>query len=205
MGKSLWRSICLSALLAANVDAQEALGKAELPCLDSSDGCVRRLGDMAVASDLEIATLDRAIAYQKKKRWTVYIDADGFTPIAIVTRLARNLLGGGEFAAAGLTVAGLERRRAKVEVNLRQRVAKGLIEYEAAVRRVTECEHRLASSVAQLRLAEAAYGLGDGSTERMLTLWMERADLRSRRRLVQEEVAEHVREIRRLINIGLSL
>jgi hypothetical protein len=199
MGKSLWRFICLSALLVTSVEAQDAIGKAGLPCLDSSDRCLRRLGDLAVASDLEIATLDRAIAYQKKKRWTVYINADGFTPLAIATRLARNLLGGGEYAAAGLTVAGLERRRAEVVINLRQRIVKGLIEYEAAVRRVMEWESRLASSDALLRLAETEYRLGEGSTERMLSLWMERSELRSQHRLAQEEVAERTREIRMLI------
>jgi hypothetical protein len=156
---------------------------------------------MAVARDLEIATLDRAIAYQKKKRWTVYINADGFTPIAIVTRLARNLLGGGEYAAAGLTIADLERRRVEVEASLRQRVVKSLVEYEASTRRVTEWESRLTSSDAQLRLAEAAYRLGESSTDRMLSLWMERLELRSRHRLAREEVAERVLEIRTLVKI----
>ena len=38
-----------------------------LPCADTSAECARLLGYLAVAGSLEIRTLDRALAYQRRK------------------------------------------------------------------------------------------------------------------------------------------
>jgi len=76
-----------------------------LPCSDSSEECLRRLGDLAAENCLELRVIDQAIAYQRRKLWTSWLSADGLNPLAVALRVARNLAGGGDRAAARLEIA----------------------------------------------------------------------------------------------------
>jgi hypothetical protein len=104
---------------------REAVGQPSidhgLPCSDSSAECLRRLGDLAAENCLELRVITQALAYQRRKLWTSWLNADGLNPLAVGLRVARNLAGGGDRAAARLEIAQLERRRAEVEAGLRAR------------------------------------------------------------------------------------
>jgi inner membrane protein len=148
-----------------------------LPCSDSSPTCLNTLGDLAVENSREIAVLEQAIAVQKKKRWTSWLNADGLNPLAIGLRIARNVVGGGERAALQLELARLELRRAELATNLRQTITQKLLEYEAAEQECRRAEARLTTHQTRLALLPLAYRLGEGSTEVMLQLWQTQSEL----------------------------
>jgi len=191
--------ILLLGLLTPGVSARGPVYPPVLPCRDPSPECLRRLGEIAVGNSLEIASLDRAIAYQKRKRWTVFINADGFTPAGIATRLARNLLGGGERAASRLEIDALDRRRAETEAALRLRVAEAAIDYETARRRHLLAESRLEAHGARAKIVEAGYRLGEGTTEAPLALWREGEDLRSQLAAAASEEGRGALRLRGLV------
>jgi hypothetical protein len=145
----------------------------DLPCLSSESACLRRLGDLAVSHNLEIRTLDQAIALGRKKQWTTWLNADGLNPLAMGLRIVRNIAGGGDRAALKLEMANLERRRAEVETNLRQAITQAVSDYEAAEQRLRLARSKLAAHEAKLKLLEVTYRLGAGETEVMLTLWQQ--------------------------------
>src|SRR5262249_52313976 len=150
----------------------------KLPCANTSPECMMMLGDLAVSNSLELQTLNRSIAFQKKKVWTSWMNADGWNPLAVGMRIARNVFGGGDRAAVKLEIANLDRRRAEVESTLRLQVANALADIEAAGRRRQFAQARLDNHLARLRLIEAGYRLGDGSTEEMLSHWSTGEELR---------------------------
>ncbi|HZN11509.1 MAG TPA: metal-dependent hydrolase, partial [Blastocatellia bacterium] len=90
------------------VDGQQSIDQG-LPCSDSSAECLRRLGDLAVENCLELRVISQTLAYQRRKLWTSWLNADGLNPLAVGLRVARNLAGGGDRAAARLEIAQLER------------------------------------------------------------------------------------------------
>src|SRR5262249_25735055 len=149
----------------------------KLPCATTSAECVAMLGDLAVSNSLELQTLNRAIAFQQKKVWTAWMNADGWNPLAVGMRFARNLVGGGDRAAIKLEIANLERRRAEVESALRLQVANALADIEEAGRRRRLAQSKSDNHWARMRLIEAGYRLGAGSTEEMLQLWSTSKDL----------------------------
>jgi hypothetical protein len=157
---------------------RQVTAEGRVPCFDSSAECLRRLGDLATANNLELKVIDQALAYQRRKVWTSWLNADGLNPLAMGLRVARNLAGGGDRAAMKLEVAQLERRRAEVEAGVRLAVAQSVAELEAAgdrlaISRARSDEHRL-----RLRLLTVGYRLGDGSTEEMIRLWQTGEELR---------------------------
>lgn len=148
-----------------------------LPCQDSSPTCLNALGDLAVQNSREMAVVKQAIALQKKTLWTSWLNADGLNPFAIGLRLARNIAGGGDRAAAKLELARLLARRAELATNVRQTVLQAVLEYERAQQQLRAAQTSRATHSLQLRFAEIRYRLGEGSTEAMLQLWQMESEL----------------------------
>jgi Outer membrane efflux protein len=150
-----------------------------LPCQDSSPACLQTLGDLAVQHSREITVMEQAIQLQKKKLWTSWLNADGLNPLAIGLRIARNLAGGGDRAAAKLELARRTAQRAELETNLRHSVVQAVLEYERAQQQLHAAQTSLATHAMQLRFAEISYRLGEGSTETMLQNWQRYEELQS--------------------------
>lgn len=150
-----------------------------LPCTDSSPTCLQTLSDLAVQNSREWAVLGQAIALQKKKLWTNWLSADGLNPLAIALRLARNVAGGGERAAAQLELARLELRRTEVVSELREAVTRAVFAYETAQRELTLAQSRLTVHQTRLAWLTIAYRLGEGNTETMLQLWQQETELQA--------------------------
>jgi AraC-like DNA-binding protein len=175
-----------------------------LPCQDSSPACLRTLSDIAVRNNLEIRTLDQAVQWAQKKRWTTWLNADGLNPLAIGLRIARNIAGGGDRAALQLDIANLARRRAEVETNLRQAITQAVSDYEAAERRVRLAQAKLAAHEAKLKFLEVAYRLGEGETETMLTRWQQREELQAQIITAETETITQQRKLEALVNPASS-
>lgn len=171
-----------------------------LPCQDSSPACLHTLGDLAVRHNLEIRTLDHAIQLAKKKQWTTWLNADGLNPIAMGLRIVRNVAGGGDRAALKLDIANLERRRAEVETDLRERIAQAIHEYEAAERRLRLARAKLTAHTTRLKWLKAAYKLGEGETETMLTLWQQHAELQAQIFTTEAEAMVQQHKLENLIS-----
>jgi hypothetical protein len=124
-----------------------------------------------------------------------WLNADGLNPLAVGLRLARNIAGGGDRAAARLEIAELERRRAEVEAGLRLAVAERVAELEAAGRRLALAREREAAHESRLSLSAVGYRMGEGSTEEMMALWQARDEMRGR---VAEAAADVARQWARL-------
>ncbi|MBX3279706.1 MAG: hypothetical protein KF868_17010 [Acidobacteria bacterium] len=163
--------------LTAHADAQEK--SALLPCTDPSPQCVQQLGDLAIAGNLEIRTLDRAIEYQRRRMWSSWLNADGFNPISAGLRVIRNVVGGGDRAAVKLEIARLEQRRASLEDALRQSVAGALADLDSARRRHEDARVRLRNHEARRQFMLIGYRLGEGSTEHLLQIWQREDVLRT--------------------------
>lgn len=177
--RSLWCSIWLLLISShAFPQAPTRDWPSGLPCSDSSPGCLKQLGDLAAAHSPELQILDRALAYQRRKTWTSWLNADGLNPLAVGLRVARNLAGGGDMAAARLEIARLEARRAEVEAGLRLAVAQGVAEVQAAARRLELARARLEAHRTQVEIISFGYRLGQGSTEEMIKLWQAGEELR---------------------------
>ena len=86
--------------------------KKQLPCLESSNKCVRQLTDRAIANSTKLkqsksrialiekrlAVTEERIDYTSKKKWTNYISAD---PVNII----QNLFGGGGVQRDNIAIA----------------------------------------------------------------------------------------------------
>jgi Outer membrane efflux protein len=128
-----------------------------------------------------------------------WLNADGLNPLAVGLRLARNLAGGGDRAAARLEIAQMERRRAEVEAGLRLAVAERVAELEAAGRRLSLAREREATHRSRLALLVVGYRLGEGSTEEMITLLQAGEELRVRVAEAAAELARGGTRLRALI------
>ena len=126
---------------------------------------------MAIQNNREIAVLQQAIQLQKKKLWTNWLNAEGLNPLAIGLRITRNLVGGGDRAAAKLELAKLQLRRAELETTLRQAVIQAILDYEKAEQNLTLAQAKLTVHLTHLKMAEVNYRFGVGSTEEMLQTW----------------------------------
>ncbi len=142
-----------------------------LRCTDSSPICLQTLGDLAVQNNREIAILEQAIKLQQKKLWTSWLNADGLNPLAMGLRIARNMAGGGERAAAKLELAQRAARRAELETNLRQAILQTILSYENAQQQLRLTQARYTAQQARVHLLEISYRLGAGNTEQMLREW----------------------------------
>jgi hypothetical protein len=125
-----------------------------------------------VQNSREIAVLEQAIAVQKKKRWTSWLNAEGLNPLAIGLRIARNVAGGGDRAALQLEIARLELRRAEIATNLRQAVTLAITDDEASGHQQRVLQAKRAALRGRIQLAEVAYRLGEGNTEAMWQFWL---------------------------------
>src|SRR5262249_35321128 len=152
--------------------------RAERPCAAASAECAAMLGDLAVRNSLELRTLDQAIAYQKRRGWSSWLNADGWNPLGVAFRIARNVVGGGDVAANKLDIAQLVRRRAEVETSLRLQVAQQFAEIEGTERRRQIAQSKLDAHITRVRILAAGYRLGEGSTDEMLSLWSLSEELR---------------------------
>lgn len=150
-----------------------------LPCQDSSPAGLETLGDLAVENSREIAVLEQAIQLQKKKLWTSWLNADGLNPLAIGLRIARNVAGGGERAAAQLELARLELRQAELATQLRDAVSRAVFAYETARQELTQTQTRLTAHQTRLAWLIISYRLGEGSTEMMLQFWQQGRELQA--------------------------
>ena len=128
-----------------------------------------------------------------------WLNADGLNPLAVGLRLARNLAGGGDRAAARLEIAELERRRAEVEAGLRLSVAERVAELEAARRRLSLAHEREAAHGSRLPLSAVGYRMGEGSTEEMMALWQTREEMRWRVAEAATDLAQQWARLRALV------
>jgi len=78
----------LSLLLLIVSPAVSGQSRDDLPCASRSAECVRMLSDLALKNSAELRTLDQAIAYQKRRGWSSWLNADGLNPLSSLT--ARN-------------------------------------------------------------------------------------------------------------------
>jgi hypothetical protein len=200
LASSLWPGVRGQSLPtgARGVDEQQAIDRG-LPCSDSSAECLRRLGDLAAENCAELRVISQALAYQRRKLWTSWFNADGLNPLAVGLRVARNLAGGGDRAAARLAIAELERRRAEVEAGLRLAVAERVAELEAAARRLGLAREREAAHQSRLSLSAVGYRIGEGSTEEMMVLWQTREEMRGRVAEAAADSAWHWARLRALL------
>src|SRR5262245_64546759 len=107
----------------------------DLPCASRSAECAHMLSDLALKNSAELRTLDQAIAYQKRRGWSSWLNADGLNPLGVGFRLLRNVAGGADVEANKHDTSQRERRRSEVESGLRLAVANGLVDLEAAEQR----------------------------------------------------------------------
>jgi outer membrane protein TolC len=152
-----------------------------------------------VKNSLELATLAQATKFGRSKLWTTWLTADGLNPLSMGLRLARNIAGGSDRAALKLDLAELARRQAEVEVTLRFNVAQTVADYETAERRRILAESRLSAHTARLRILEAGYRLGDGSTQEMLQLWATGEELKVQIMLAEADATKELRRLRSLV------
>ncbi len=157
-----------------------------LRSLDSSQECVEKLTEAAIAHSSKLKTLDERIAlvnerlelmgeridYSQNRQWTNYITLD---PI----KLVQNLFGGGDvqrdrIAIADLEVkaatleaarAELERQREEVKSQLREKVLALVLDYEAAQRQYSLAQSKLTTYNQQRQIIEIGYRLGRGLQE----------------------------------------
>ena len=159
-----------------------------LSCQISSPICLQTLGDLARQNNRELVVLEQSLRLQKKKLWTSWLNADGLNPLAMGLRLARNMIGGGERAARQLEIARLELRRAELITNLYQAVARALAACEQAQEQQAQAQARWAAQRVRLQFAEAAYRLGESSTEAMLVLWQAETEAHARQGRTEQQV-----------------
>jgi hypothetical protein len=138
---------------------------------------INTLSDLAVQNSREWAVLEQAIQLQKKKLWTNWLSADGLNPLGIALRIARNVAGGGDRAAARLELARLALRQAELAAQLRDTVTRMVLAYETAQRQLTKAEVKLMAHQTRLAWLTISYRLGEGSTETMLQLWQQETEL----------------------------
>ncbi len=97
--------------------------------------------------------------------------------MAVGLRIARNLAGGGDRAAAKLELARLALRQAELETQLCESIARAVLDYETAQQQLTSAETKLATQQARLQFITLGYRLGEGNTETMLQWWQTETEL----------------------------
>lgn len=192
----------------------------EILCLNSSNECLKKLTNIAIAnsnklqqSESRIALIEQRLAvtedridYTSKKKWTNYISTN---PVNII----QNLFGGGgvqrdNIAIANLEIrtadllfakAELERQQTEEKIDLGDRILQLLLNYEAATRELELLKSQLETLQQQRKVTRIAYRVGRGSTEQILN--MERERDRTIEQIVKVEIEqeETVRELLQLI------
>ena len=171
------------------IETQPVEREKNLPCLNSSNQCVRQLTEKAIAnspklkqSKSRIALIEKRLAvtgekidYTSKKKWTNYISTN---PVNII----QNLFGGGgvqrdNIAIADLEIkttdllaakAELERQQESEKLKIEDTVLRLVLDYEAAQRRHDLLSSQLQTLEQQREVMRIAYRLGRGSTSQIL-------------------------------------
>ena len=192
----------------------------EIPCLNSSNKCVKQITLRVIANSFKlqqsadrIALIEQRLAvtedridYTSKKKWTNYISAN---PVDII----QNLFGGGGVQRDNLAIANLEIRTAdllaaKAELERQQEEEKReiedevlalLLDYEAAERKHKLLISQLETLKQQREVIRIAYRMGRGSTSQMLGIEGKRD--RTMKQIVEVEIEkeESVRELLQLV------
>lgn len=192
----------------------------EIPCLNSSNKCVKQNTLQAIANSFKlqqtadrIALIEQRLAvtedridYTSKKKWTNYISPN---PVDII----QNLFGGGgvqrdNIAIASLEIrttdllaakAELERQQEAEKVEIEDEVLNLLLDYEAANRKLELLASNLETLEQQREVMRIAYKFGKGSTNQILG--MENRRDRTLEQIVDVEIKkdESVRELLQLV------
>ena len=191
-----------------------------LPCLNSSNECVKQLTKRAIAnsfklqqSESRIALIEQRLAvtedridYTSKKKWTNYISPN---PVDII----QNLFGGGgvqrdNIAIASLEIrttdllaakAELERQQEEEKLQIEDEVLNLLLDYEAANRKLELLTSNLETLEQQREVMRIAYRLGKGSTNQILGMDGKRDRMTEQIVDVEIEKDESVRELLQLV------
>lgn len=149
--------------------------------------CLTQITQLAIDQSSEIEAINEQLEltndrqdYAEARQWTNYITLD---PI----RLIQNVLGGGDVQRDRLAIASLELEAANL---IRQRenqaqwiadeVVGLVLSYEKLDREYDLLDSRLRTHLMQVQIMEAQYRTGQGSTNRMLTIWQRTDDLKAR-------------------------
>ena len=208
-------------LLTLVVKIPIAVSEPILPCLDSGNECVEELSERAIANSEQLKTIETKIGLideridlteekignAKDKKFLNYISTN---PVEIL----KNLFGGGDvqrdrIAIVSLEIrtsdliaarAELERQQVEEKVEIRDRILRLLLDYEAAQRRHENLNNQLETLDKQEQVIRIQYRLGRGSTNQVLGI----SDKRDRlvEKIVEVEIKqdEAVREIGQLVN-----
>ncbi|MFG6100562.1 TolC family protein [Leptothoe sp. ISB3NOV94-8A] len=158
-----------------------------LPCLNSSTECLEVLTQQAIAQSSEIEAINEQLAltaerqdYAEARQWTNYLTLD---PI----RLVQNVLGGGDVQRDRIAIASLEldaanliRQRENQAQHIADEVVSLVLNYEKLDREYDLLDSRLRTHLMQAQIMEAQYRTGQGSTNRMLTMWQRTDNLKAR-------------------------
>jgi outer membrane protein TolC len=197
----------------------------QLPCLSSSNECVRQLTEEAIASsnqlqklteritilDERLAVTEDRIEYSNKKQWTNYISTN---PVDII----QNIFGGGgvqrdRIAIADLEIkttdllaarAELERQQEEEKVEIEDKILQLLLDYEAASRRYELLSSQLETLEQQREVTRIAYKFGHGSTTQILGMEDRRDRLTDQIVDIEIERDEAVRELLQLTKLQLE-
>jgi hypothetical protein len=187
-----------------------------LPCIDSSNECVDKLTESAIAKSNKLKHLDEKITliddrlkvvdsridYVSKKGWTNYVTID---PV----KLLQNIFGGGDvqkdrIAIADLEIktadleaakAELERQKEEEKTLLGEKVLHLVLEYEAANRRHELLTSQLETLNQQREVTRIAYKFGQGNTSQILGMEDRRDRLNEQIIDVEIKMDETVREL----------
>ena len=165
MLKLMW-SLLLTLTIAANLKAQN-----DLPCFDSSEGCVQKLTAEAVANSEEIKVLDQTIKLAKRKGWTQYIDVSAIDPLTLSVQILRNIFGGGERQQRKLSITQIELRRTETVSRIRTEISNLLVSAENAERKRLQSKMLYDAQSSLVAVLEISYKSGELSTERMMPVW----------------------------------
>ncbi|WP_253274437.1 TolC family protein [Myxosarcina sp. GI1] len=191
-----------------------------LPCSNSSNKCVGRLTELAIANsnklqqtsdritaiERRLAVTEDRIDYTSKKKWTNYITTN---PVDII----QNLFGGGGMQRDNLAIANLEIRTAdllaaKAELERQQEAEKLkledevlhlLLDYEAANRKHELLSSQLETLEQQREVVRIAYKYGRGSTSQILGMENRRDRLTEQLTNLSIDKDESVRKLLHLI------
>ncbi|MEM0978746.1 MAG: hypothetical protein AAGH78_00595 [Cyanobacteria bacterium P01_H01_bin.58] len=169
------------------------------------------MAEHAIANSSEIAAIEQRLElsaerrhYTESRSWTNWITADPF-------ELVQNILGGGDVGRDRLQLAALEveeanliRRREEVAESLAREVIGLVLEYEELSRKLEALEGQLETQLQRQAVMEMSYRTGQGSTDRMLTMWQRTDTLRSRIEEVEIEQGQGVRELEVLCRVEES-
>ena len=149
--------------------------------------CLEILTQQAIEQSSEIEAINEQLEltaqrqdYAESRQWTNYLTLD---PI----RLVQNVLGGGDVQRDRIAIASLEldeadliRQRENQAQWIADEVVGLVLSYEKLGREYELLHSQLKTHLMQVQIMEAQYRTGQGSTNRMLTIWQRTDDLKAR-------------------------